>query len=1188
MSKLLLSVFLVFTTFLSLRAQPLSLSILYGPPNDPPSTWSTGNVFQVGNQFGDAAIYALFGGSGTRSFQIASPGEGINKTVTGDGYFNIRPTGNLTVDRTKILNFNGTVSGSVVVTVRQLAITTQLSVPAAVSPGATLPVVFSVGVGTFPVGMGFKVQLLNAAGTVLQDLSASLTYTTREPATYSSGDIRSIPATLPGNLAPGTYRVQVVSVGLATTVFGSVSGAFQVQAAPTPITTVITNINPHTICVGYTGLIRVSWTATDDGLQASKYSIGVFSANATTTDTPIRSIANLGIYLQSSGSLKTLEASTTGLNSLPVGSYKLAILHSTISTNLNFSNPFVVQSAPTVVISAGTPTINLGAAATVRLTFGGGGPWSLTYDDLKNGIQTLTNRTENPIDITLYPTNDYLFSTDKLLTFNGFCGSGTKSGSSQIRVSRLAITLGTVSLPNPCPGNNISVSFTVSGSVPTGTRYTLQFSDASGSFANPRELASGTGSPLVGPTPMNDAPGTGYRIRVVSDNATLPISGESAITLTRPALPTVTNQSFCTGGTPPTLSAIGTSLQWYSGDASGQSFGATAPTPPADQSSSYRVTQTVNGCQSGPALLTITAKPKSALPSVSGPVNACLNQPAPALTAQGVNLLWYNSSQQSLGANAPLPATNVAVPQTFYVSQDANGCRSDLAPIMVNVAASPALPTLSAPAPVCQFALVANTVLSAAVTGQNLRWYDGEQGGATNQQPPTPRTSTDGTERYYVSQVINGCESGRARLEQTVLKAPDRPTVGSNPVLFCLNEMPRSLSANGSGLRWYQQATGGNFTTEAPLPTTNRVGITSYYVSQLSGAGNCESVRLQLDVSVLSQPAAPVVTANQSVCQNTRAVALQATGTNLQWSGSGITGISNTAPTPPTNLSASFTYQVIQRAGSCNSPASTLIFTVKPQPTAPVVASPRTFCQGAGAADLTAQGENLRWFETADGSDLARDRVSFTPSTAGAFNYYVKQTVNGCESPLSRLDVRVSILARATLSGDSIVTLFDSTAIRIRFTGEAPYTLTLWTSTTITTTDNPLVIWEKPTTANATYTLLSLSNNCGPGIIGNTYRLSVRTPLAIEPLQAGLLLLSANPNPSSGPVTILWNVPVRESVTLRLVSLTGQTVWQVDRHGTSHPQTESLQTDHLPSGLYVLSATTVSGRTIQHRVMVVK
>lgn len=1189
MNKLLLTFLLVWVSCLAVRAQqPLSLSLLQGQPDTPPGTWPTGSVFQVGSQFGDASIYALFGGTGTRLFQIASPGESLTKTVTSTGYFSIRPTASILVDRNRVLNFSGTVSGSVPITVRPLTITMQLGSTSGVTPGSPLSLSFTTGVGTFPTGLGFQVQLFDGTGNFVQTLPSSQTYTSRESVAFSSGDARTLTSTLPTTINPGTYRVRVVTTGTTTTVSGTLSPSFQVQAVQGPVTTIITDIKPHTICAGYSGNIELTWSATDNGLQAQQYTIAAFPINATNTSNPIQSIINQGTYTLTSGNTRTLVATTTQLNSLPAGQYKLAILHAMAATTASFSNEFLVASASTAAVSDGTTNINEGEMATVRLTFSGTGPWSYNYNDLRNGIQTVTNSTVNPVLLSVYPTSDYTFSASRLLSFTGYCGTGIITGSSLIRVSRLALSLTSVNLPNTCPGNTITANFTVNGNISANTRYRLQLSDANGSFASPRELASGTSSPLSGLTPVNDGPGTGYKLRIISEGTVL-ASNSFDITFTRPAVPIVTDYNFCLGTTPSSPTAIGTNLLWFSNNGIEVAYGNTSPTPPSNQSSSYRVSQTVNGCPSGTSIINVTAKQKSSLPAVITPVTYCQNQLATNLTAQGSNLIWYNANGQNVGLNVPLPVTSNVGTQTFSVSQDQNGCRSDLATITVMIPAPPATPTLTTVSTVCQFAQVSNLVLTNAVIGQAIRWYDTVQGGTASSQAPTPRTDKDGTEVYYVSQILNGCESGRARLEQTVIKAPVLPSVSANVVLYCMNDIPRSLTAIGTGLRWYTQETGSSFTTSAPAPPTDRIGTTTYYVSQVVGINNCESPRLQLDVQVLSRPSAPQVASLQYLCQNASSTALRATGIGLQWSGPGIVSTSGTAPFPPTNSPVTLTYLVSQRIGSCTGPASTIQVTVRPQPTAPTVASPLKLCQGLPTRALFASGDNLRWYETTNGTDIARGQINFSPVSAGNYNYYVSQVVDDCESLLSRLEVRVSVPARATLSGDSIVTLNDSTAIRIRFTGDAPYTLTLWNGRTLTTSENPLIIWEKPTLSVNTYSLRSISNDCGSGNPGNTYRLTVRTPLSTEQQTSisGLQLL-AFPNPATGSISIKWSAPVQESIVLQVTSLSGFTIWEGQREGTGNVLNEILPIDHCPIGIYILKLRSRSIGQLQQRILLIR
>ncbi len=68
-----------------------------------------------------------------------------------------------------------------------------------------------------------------------------------------------------------------------------------------------------------------------------------------------------------------------------------------------------------------------------------------------------------------------------------------------------------------------------------------------------------------------------------------------------------------------------------------------------------------------------------------------------------------------------------------------------------------------------------------------------------------------------------------------------------------------------------------------------------------------------------------------------------------------------------------------------------------------------SFCDGATVADLTATGTNLQWYDVATGGTaLASSTVLVTGS------YYVSQTLNGCESITTQLDVTINPLSSNT------------------------------------------------------------------------------------------------------------------------------------------------------------------------------
>jgi hypothetical protein len=146
------------------------------------------------------------------------------------------------------------------------------------------------------------------------------------------------------------------------------------------------------------------------------------------------------------------------------------------------------------------------------------------------------------------------------------------------------------------------------------------------------------GSVLAGTTAL--VSGTYYVSQTVSgcESGRVPVT----VTITTTPLPTATSpQTFCSNTNPTVanLTATGTNLQWYNVPTGGSALAGTT----ALVSGTYYVSQTVSGCESGraPVTVTITTTP---LPTATSPQTFCSNtNPTVAnLTATGANLQWYN------------------------------------------------------------------------------------------------------------------------------------------------------------------------------------------------------------------------------------------------------------------------------------------------------------------------------------------------------------------------------------------------------------------------------------------------------------------------------------------------------------------------------------------------------------------
>jgi gliding motility-associated-like protein len=542
-----------------------------------------------------------------------------------------------------------------------------------------------------------------------------------------------------------------------------------------------------------------------------------------------------------------------------------------------------------------------------------------------------------------------------------------------------------------------------------------------------------------------------------------------------PAAPTVTTPIiYCQNATALALAAIGTDLLWYA-SATGGTGNVTAPTPSTATagSFSYYVSQSLNGCEGPRAVIVVDILPTPVLPTVITPVTYCLNAVASPLTATGTGLLWYTTAIGGIGDPiAPTPLTTLSGNTTYYVSQTINGCEGPRAVIVVTIVPPAAAPTVVSPVGYCQNA----TAIPLTATGSNLLWYNNSVGGIGSATPPTPLTDTVGSTNYYVSQTVNGCEGPRALIVVNIDLTPLAPIV-ITPITYCQNTTAVALTATGSNLLWYTVATGGTGNTSAPTPSTTNAGTFNFYVSQTTNG--CEGPRAVISVVVLPTPALPIVATPVNYCQTATSVPLTATGIGLLWYTAATGGIGDPiAPTPQTAIVGSTNHYVSQTINGCEGPRAVIVVTIIPPAATPIVVSPIGYCQNATTIPLTATGSNLLWYNNSFGGIGSATPPTPLTTTVGSTNYYVSQTINGCEGARSLIVVNITATPLAPVVSTPIVYCQDNLASALTATGN---NLLWYTSATGGTGSAVAPTPSTDTAGNTSYYVSQTTNGCeGP------------------------------------------------------------------------------------------------------------
>jgi len=256
-------------------------------------------------------------------------------------------------------------------------------------------------------------------------------------------------------------------------------------------------------------------------------------------------------------------------------------------------------------------------------------------------------------------------------------------------------------------------------------------------------------------------------------------------------------------------------------------------------------------------------------------------------------------------------------------------------------------------------------------------------------------------------------------------------------------------------------------------------------------------------------PATPVVNVVQTTCVTTTGTitVISPVGPGITYSIDGTTFQSS----PIFNNVSPNNYTVtVKNSNNCTSTTSVTINPSAP-PAAPVVTTPVNYCQGAAAIPLTAIGANLLWYTTLIGGTGNSSAPTPSTITPGSVNYYVSQTISGCESQRSLITVDIVPDYVAPISGNTAICLKDGTALLSDITpggiwsSSNPLVATINTSGTITalTTGGTIITYTLPgagCTATTSFPItindfhLSLTANPNPVIYGNPVTLSTSSP----------------------------------------------------------------------------------------------
>ncbi len=658
--------------------------------------------------------------------------------------------------------------------------------------------------------------------------------------------------------------------------------------------------------------------------------------------------------------------------------------------------------------------------------------------------------------------------------------------------------------------------------------------DATGNATLPPSLVDNGSSDNCGTITLSVSPNTFNCNNIGNNTVILTVtdgSGNSAsctaivnvISTTSPVITTQpVNAVVCTGSNAAfNLVASGTGLtyQWQVNTGSGFGnitngapySGATTATLNITGATSgmngytYRCNITGN-CPVGSSVssnsVTLTVNPLP-VPTLSGPTPVCLNTSGNIYTTQAgmTNYVWTVSAGGTITAGGTATSNTVTVTwntigiKTVSVNYtDGNGCTA-AAPVVYNVTVnSIPVPTLSGPTPVC--AGTPGNVYTTQAGMTNYVWTVSAGGTITAGGNATSNTvtvtwNTPGIKTVSVNYTNgNGCTAAAPVVYNVTVNALPVPTL-SGPTPVCLNT-PANVYTTQAGMTnyvWTVSAggtitAGGTTTSNTVTVTWNTTGIKTVSVNYTDGNGCTAAAPVVYNVTVNALPV-PTLSGPTPVCLNTsgNVYTTQPGMTNYLWTVSaggtvtaGGTTTSNTV-TVTWNTTGVKTVTVNYTDGNGCTAIAPVVYnvTVNALPV-PTLSGTTPVCAGTPGNVYTTQAgmTNYVWTVSAGGTITAggnatSNTVTVTWNTVGIKTVSVNYTdANGCTAAAPVVyNVTVNALPVPTLSGPTPVCINTPGNVYTTQAGMTNYVWTVSAGGTITaggnaTSNTVTVTWNIP------------------------------------------------------------------------------------------------------------------------------
>ena len=383
--------------------------------------------------------------------------------------------------------------------------------------------------------------------------------------------------------------------------------------------------------------------------------------------------------------------------------------------------------------------------------------------------------------------------------------------------------------------------------------------------------------------------------------------------------------------------------------------------------------------------------------------------------APGQTYSWSGPGGYISAVENPVRAPAVYSDTGFYsVIATLNGC-SDTATVHVDVIRVPR-PSDSSNSSICagtDLQLYANDTSGIAT----FTWAGPGGYSSTLQNPVIFGAGVVNSGIYTVTAHIAGCAASDTILAN-IYNQPPIPTIAVTPPICSGNTLTLSLTSYpGVGVIVYHWSGPNGFssTLDAPVIPAITMAATGIY-SVFAAIGNCTSPSHYVYVQVDSTPETPVASSNSPICSGTTlnlSGYSNTSGVHYSWSGpASFTSTMQNPSIPNAPSTVSGNYSVTAILGPCPSAPGVTVVVVNQTPAAPTMSSNAPVCSGQLlilSAFTAPTGGTYYWTGPNGFSTTVQNPQINNVPVIDSGLYSVYETVNGCTSPVSSMNVTINL-----------------------------------------------------------------------------------------------------------------------------------------------------------------------------------